>query len=284
MATRILQQDGNHAKSEKPSRRRNEERWAITDLEPAPRHRFIRDNLEPRIILFPPGIIEEHDRKPGQLIDLVTLALSKLLKPGEAVKGVVSKERPSSAITWTRTCSGEAVDLLNPDPKNLRIEDIAKALSKVCRFAGHTRKFYSVAQHSVIVSRLCPPELRLKGLLHDAAEAFVSDIPTPVKSILSAACRAELKAVEARLLAALGKALAIDVSPDPAVKHADLVALRHEAELLLPEPIAGFADLPGDPCEPITPWRAEVAERNFLHEFHRLVDERKHARRHRGEF
>lgn len=59
--------------------------------------------------------------------------------------------------------------------------------------------------------------------------------------------------------------------PNATVKHFDRVALRAEAELLLPEPIAGYADLPNDPVPPITPWRADVAEKNFLYEFRLLT-------------
>ncbi len=245
------------------------DRGSLTKLETPPRP-YVRDGLQPRVIYFPPGIIEEHDREPGQLIELVTLAISKFLRPGEKLKRVIIAEAPP-AITWTRTHSGESVDLIEPDPADIRIEDIAAALSKLCRFSGHTSEFYSVAQHSVIVSRLCPPKLRLHGLLHDAAEAFTNDLPTPVKSILTSEARAEFKLIESRLLRAIGEAFDVDLMPSKTVKHADLVALRHEAELLLPEPIAGFADLPGDPCEPITPWRAEVAEKNFLAEFEKLT-------------
>ena len=68
-----------------------------------------------------------------------------------------------------------------PNPDDIRIEDIAHALSNQCRFAGHAREFYSVAEHSVHVSQLCLPEHALWGLLHDASEAYLVDLPRPLK-------------------------------------------------------------------------------------------------------
>lgn len=79
------------------------------------------------------------------------------------------------------THSGLSYSHTDPQPKDVYIEDIAHALSHLCRFAGHTRRFYSVAEHSVHVSELCPHPFKLEGLLHDASEAYCVDIPTPLK-------------------------------------------------------------------------------------------------------
>jgi hypothetical protein len=71
----------------------------------------------------------------------------------------------------------------DPDPKVIMDGDIAHALSNLCRWGGHTTDFYSVAQHSVEVSRACPAECALEGLLHDAAEAYLVDLPAPLKGL-----------------------------------------------------------------------------------------------------
>ena len=81
------------------------------------------------------------------------------------------------------TFSGIQFWPLLPNGADIRIEDIAHALSNQCRFAGHTRVFYSMAEHSVRVSQLCRLEDALWSLLHDASEAFLSDIPAPLKEL-----------------------------------------------------------------------------------------------------
>ena len=82
---------------------------------------------------------------------------------------------------WIQTMSGVIFYPLDPRPEEIRIEDIAHALSHQCRFAGHCREFYSVAEHSVRVSRELPQEFMLWGLLHDASEAYLVDLPRPIK-------------------------------------------------------------------------------------------------------
>lgn len=81
---------------------------------------------------------------------------------------------------WT----GGWLDTANPRPEDIQIEDIAHSLSLTCRYGGHCKVFYSVAEHCVAVSRVVPREHQLWGLLHDAAEAYVRDIPSPLKPLL----------------------------------------------------------------------------------------------------
>ena len=90
------------------------------------------------------------------------------------------------------TASGSMLDLLNPNPVDIRIEDIAHQLAMQPRYAGATRFPYSVAQHSVLVAQACPPGLRLWGLLHDAAEAFLGDLVAPIKPRMDQYVRAEI--------------------------------------------------------------------------------------------
>jgi uncharacterized protein len=79
------------------------------------------------------------------------------------------------------TASGLFFDPINPDPKKIRIEDIAHALSRQTRFTGHVRGFWSGANHSLLVSHLVAPEHALAAQMHDAYEAYLIDLPSPVK-------------------------------------------------------------------------------------------------------
>ncbi len=87
----------------------------------------------------------------------------------------------SKEDAWIQTFSGRCFNPTNPNPNAIVIQDIAHALSMQCRFSGHVKKFYSVAQHSVGVSYLCDEQDALWGLLHDGSEAYLVDIPRPLK-------------------------------------------------------------------------------------------------------
>ena len=95
-------------------------------------------------------------------------------------------EHPNSGTGWIRTGVGRHFTYDPVDPKQISIRDIAHALSHICRFNGHTNRFYSVAQHSLLVVQKMPgsPREKLAALLHDAAEAYVCDIPSPMKPFL----------------------------------------------------------------------------------------------------
>lgn len=85
------------------------------------------------------------------------------------------------AAAWMQTYTGRAFTPLAPRAEDIDLLDIAHALSNQCRFAGHTNRFYSVAEHSVYVSRVVPSHLATLALLHDAAEAYCVDVPRPIK-------------------------------------------------------------------------------------------------------
>lgn len=87
------------------------------------------------------------------------------------------------------TVSGIKVDLLHPTEDMIDIRDIAAALSKICRFGGHSKHFYSVAQHCVMVAAMAPENIKCEALLHDASEAYLGDVIKPLKVILGASYR-----------------------------------------------------------------------------------------------
>lgn len=133
---------------------------------------------------------------------------------------------------WIQTFSGRAFPLLAPTRDDVSIKDIAQSLALQCRFAGHTRRFYSVAEHSLHVSRAVPRDLALAGLLHDAAEAYVQDITRPLKQVLEGH-----RAVEARVWEVIAERFGLPGLLPPEVKEADMRMLATEAEyLMLPPP------------------------------------------------
>lgn len=85
---------------------------------------------------------------------------------------------------WIQTFTGRKFYPLDPRPEEIFVEDIAHALARQCRFAGHVKRFYSVAEHSFYVMMFAPDEYKKWGLLHDAAEAYLVDLPQPIKKFM----------------------------------------------------------------------------------------------------
>jgi 5'-deoxynucleotidase YfbR-like HD superfamily hydrolase len=115
-------------------------------------------------------------------------------------------DAPPAPGPYLQTVSGRWVNPFDPDPEQLDAGDIARALANQCRFGGHCRSFYSVAQHSVIVSELVErrggdAEDAFAALMHDATEAYLGDMPHPLKhrSPLGAAFRAAEEHLERAL-------------------------------------------------------------------------------------
>lgn len=134
---------------------------------------------------------------------------------------------------WLQSHSGKPIDLLNPNQDNILIEDIAHALSKICRYTGHTTgaDIYSVAQHSCIVAGMLPQHLKFQGLMHDAHEAYIGDISTPVKDAIRALTvepGSGLDELDELWMRAIAKKFNFPASHDPSVKAADRTALAYE--------------------------------------------------------
>ena len=166
---------------------------------------------------------------------------------------------------WMETFTGIKFYPLDPRPGEICIEDIAHALSMQCRFTGHVKEFYSVAQHSFIVSHLCP-RVPLWGLLHDAGEAYLADMITPIKRqpLMAPYC-----AAEKRLMRVICRKFGLPEKEPPEVKDADLLMVATEARALLSvaDWTEGRAGLRGG----IVPVGPTEAERMFLERFRELT-------------
>lgn len=164
---------------------------------------------------------------------------------------------------------GRHFDLLNPSQKDVSIYDIARALSHICRFTGHARTFYSVAQHSVLVSNLVPDEYRFEALMHDAHEAYMGDVATPVKRVLGPA----LSSLEDRVSLAVRTRFQLPIDTSPVVKKADALALAIEREWLMchdPTPWPALADVPEELVRKpraFIPLLPDAAMERFITEF-----------------
>jgi uncharacterized protein len=136
-----------------------------------------------------------------------------------------------------QTFGGRLFNFRAPDEHDFDIEEIAHALSNLCRFTGHVHNFYSVAQHSVLVSLQVPPAHAKAGLLHDAHEAYVNDISAPLKMLLP-----DYRGIEQSVEAALRRQFDVPALMPACVKTADLVALNTERLCLMTVDRSGHWD------------------------------------------
>ena len=174
---------------------------------------------------------------------------------------------------WLCTFTGTSFYPLDARPDEVHIEDIAHALSNLCRFGGHCREFYSVAEHSVRVMDAVilwtggtKPGAVLAALLHDASEAYLIDVPRPLKRYLR-----DYGPIEHALSDVVFDRF--DVSHEyrhhPLIKVADNVLLATEKRDLMPSRSAEWAPLPEPLATTISPWSPTVAKSNFLAAFDR---------------
>ena len=202
------------------------------------------------------------------------------------VKKTVSK--PQSTRAWQRMLSGRRLDLLDPSPLDIEVEDIAHGLARVARWNGQTHgaHIFSVAQHTLLVEAVMRAQsprvdrrVRLAAMLHDAPEYVIGDMISPFKAVIGGS----YKAVEKRLLSAIhirfGLPPALPSELESQIKAADMGAAYLEATHL-----AGFGEAEAkrlfgrDPKLPpairndyLTPWSAGKAEKQFLTRFRALL-------------
>jgi len=169
---------------------------------------------------------------------------------------------PARRGDWMETFTGRRFWPLDPRAEDVSIEDIAHALSLLTRYGGHCTRFYSVAEHCVLLARAAPPEAALWLLLHDASEAYLSDMVRPLKRHMP-----EYRAAEDRVTRAVYQAFRLDPEMQPdAVKDLDCrIVMDERAQAMTP---TGDTWNYGGAREPLGVtlqfWPPERAEREFL--------------------
>jgi hypothetical protein len=162
--------------------------------------------------------------------------------------------------------SGAWFDFGAPASSNFTIEDIAHGLANLCRYAGQCRKFYSVAEHSMLVSEIAVG-FELEALLHDAAEAFMGDITRPLKQMLP-----EYKKIENQVEEAILRRFGLSAPLPSGVKEADLRVLATEQSQIMPPGTDDWARTLNVVPAPVTVrhLQPEQAKRAFLDRYERL--------------
>lgn len=175
---------------------------------------------------------------------------------------------------WIITFSGKKFYHLAPTPDMVDIGDIAHSLSMLCRWTGHTRFHYSVAQHSVYASKICPPEIAFAILMHDASEAYLGDMNRPLKHF-TAAGPAYLK-IEEKVEEVIFKKFGVPFPLPAAVKEFDTRMLYTEkAQLMTVTEATKYEAKKWGQDETVANirierWTPKQAEKSFLRRFHEL--------------
>jgi 5'-deoxynucleotidase YfbR-like HD superfamily hydrolase len=151
-------------------------------------------------------------------------------------------------MTWLQTYTGRAIYPLSLKPEDINLVDIAHALSMQCRFSGHTTWHYSVAQHAVLVSKHVPCQFARWALLHDATEAYLVDLPRPVKHLMTEYVEAEANAEQV-----IANRFGLELPMPAEVKRADLEALATEYRDLM-----GKGDREWESIHGVTPWPERI--------------------------
>ena len=166
---------------------------------------------------------------------------------------------------WMQTYTGGVFYPLDPDPGSIRVEDIAGALSKTCRFNGHCLRFYSVAEHCLHIAERAPDHLKLTALLHDASEAYLGDVIRPLKPRLT-----NYAEIEDRLMTIIAKKFRFPW-PSEEIKKLDTAILGDERQQIMAKTDIAAAAW-GNPLPPlgvtIACWSPAEANQRFLDAFY----------------
>ena len=168
-------------------------------------------------------IVSVWKKEDPKTLTLINKVMMQLELEAKAQREKLAAEKQLYAGRHIRTWSGLYVDVFNPRPDMFIIEDIAIGLSRKYRFGGHTHNPITVAEHSVRVALGCSRRNRLAALLHDASEAYLSDIPSPIKNHLP-----EYVEIENKVMLCIAEKFGFAWPKDPDVEAQDKKQLRRE--------------------------------------------------------
>lgn len=184
-----------------------------------------------------------------------------------AIQSELAQALQHQGIGGVNTHSGTVVNVLDPDPATILLDDIVWALSHIPRYLGHTDEPYSVGQHCVLIAgRILHDtgdvELAMAGLLHDSSEAYLGDIIRPFKHLM-----VEYAALELKMEEAICQVFNIDIKRMPEVKPWDIRICADEMRALLPRAKPASAEPLG---LDIVPWAPRLTRSYFYLMFSRL--------------
>lgn len=213
------------------------------------------------------GSVETSSVMPGAMA-VETEHGTIYLDTEEELRVQVDSELDRRSARWMQTYSGRQFFPLDPRAEDVDITDIAHALGHLCRYNGHVKRFYSVAQHCVLVSENVDPEHALWGLLHDAAEAYVGDMISPLKVDMP-----QFRRAEDRIIQAIAERFSMTGSIPEQVHEVDRRLRVDEARDLLGEPPAPWVDHGAALGVSIEPWSPELAAKRYIERFMQLTRE-----------
>lgn len=189
----------------------------------------------------------------------------------------VAGSNPKLDDQWIGLLSGAQFNYNRPEESDVTLDDLASALGNICRFSGHLPCFYSVAQHLVNTSKIVDPEFAFDALMHDTAEAFTNDLPTPLKWALPI-----FKELEVKIESAMAEKFGFNYPYPPQVKQADTEMLILEKlyvkkdDRVWPQYEGIVVDHLIDKVD-LKPWQPQRAKREFLERYEELSNAQRNA-------